>query len=109
MMYATNNGAVRVGYVDGQDIKGSVDAPYLQFAYETAVLTSGADLTDDPATESSSILRLSAGQQVTYLSTFYNRNAWAYVETSVSRKTVRGFIPADAIDWYSVVDEDTGE
>ncbi len=109
VMYATNNGAVRVGYVNGQDIKGGVNAPYLQFAYETAVLTSGASLTDDPATESSSIVYLPAGQQVTYLSTFYNRSAWSYVETRVSGKTVRGFIPAGAIDWYSVDDEDTGK
>lgn len=109
IMYATNNGAVRVGYINGGDIKGSVNAPNLSFSYEPATLAAGASLTDDPATDSSSILYLSAGQQVTYLSTFYNRKAWAYVETSVGGKTVRGFIPSAAIDWLNVDDEDTGK
>lgn len=109
IMYSTNNGAVRVGYINGRDIKGTVNASYLEFSSAPATLTATASLTDDPAMESSSILTLSAGQQVTYLSTFYNHRAWAYVETQVGGKTVRGFIPSDVIDWMNVDDEDTGK
>lgn len=105
VMYATNNGAVRVGYVNGHDIKGAVDAPNLSFLYDPVTCGSNADLTDDPATGSSIIMRLSAGQQVTYLTTFYNRSAWAYVETTVNGQTVRGFIPSAAIQWGAGDDE----
>lgn len=97
VMYETNSGAVRVGYVEGSAIKGNVDARSLTFAYTPVTLASGASLTDDPATRSSSIRTLRAGDTVTYLSTFQNRDVWAYVETTVDGKAVRGFLPADAL------------
>ncbi|HPJ02913.1 MAG TPA: YARHG domain-containing protein [Candidatus Limiplasma sp.] len=109
VMYATNNGAVRVGYVNGHDIKGTVDAPYLSFDNKTITLTSDASLTDDPATDNSAIIRLTAGRQVTYLTTFYNHKTWAYIETTIGGLTVRGFIPSSAMDWNSVDDEDIGK
>ena len=109
VMYATNNGAVRVGYVNGGDIKGTVEAETLSFSYDTIRLNSTAALTDDPATQSSAILYLSAGDQVKYLTTFYNNNAWAYVETTVSGQTVRGFILASAIDWTIIDDDSIGK
>jgi len=109
VMYATNNGAVRVGYVNGHDIKGTVNAPYLDLTSKPATLISNASLTDDPATESSTITRLSANQQVTYLTTFYNQRTWAYVETTVGGQIVRGFIPSSAIDWSTVEDDAIGK
>lgn len=98
VMYETNKGAVRVGYVEGGDIRGNVQAGMLRFAYEPMTLQSSAALTDDPATSFTAIRTLAAGEQVMYLDSFYNRNTWAYVETTVEGKAVRGFIPYDTVD-----------
>lgn len=99
VMYETNNGSVRVGYVNSGDIKGSVPMDTrLTFQYTTASLTASAELTDDPARSYSVIRRLPKGEQVTYLSTFFNKGAWDYIETTIDGKTVRGFIPAGCLD-----------
>lgn len=107
VMYETNKGAVRVGYVDGNALKGSVSAPNLRFAYESVTLLSEASLTDDPATQFTEIARLRAGDPVTYLTTFQNRYSWAYIETTVGGQRVRGFIPSDALAFdYAAEDSD---
>ena len=54
-------------------------------------------LTDDPARSGTTITTLQPGAQVTYLTRFYNNNAWDYVETTVNGKTVRGFILAGSL------------
>ena len=98
VMYETNNGAVRVGYVRKVDISGTITASPLNLAYTTKTLSKTATLTDDPVTGSSAIVRLSSGSQVTYLASFNNGTNWAYVETTVSGQAVRGFVPAGALD-----------
>ena len=105
LMYETNKGAVRVGYVSGSDIKGDVSARNLTFAYQTTQLTKSASITDDPATSFTTICRLSTGDSVTYLSTFQNSNSWAYIETTTGGQTVRGFIPSDALGITNTLDE----
>lgn len=95
LMYETNHGAVRVGYV--QKVKGKVDAPRLQFLYAKRSLLEEADLTDDPATESSVICRLRAGDVITYLTSFQNHRDWAYVETMCDGRKVRGFLPMTSL------------
>lgn len=105
VMYQTNKGAVRVGYVDGAAVKGTVNAPSLRFERIAAACASAAPLTDDPATQSTSLRTLAAGESVVYLASYYNANAWAYVETTVEGKTARGFIPADALAMAGVADE----
>ena len=84
LMYETNNGAVRVGYVNGIDIQGSVNAPNMSFSYITITLSKSATLTDDPVTGSSNLASLKANQQVTYLATFYSQSTWLYVETLIN-------------------------
>lgn len=105
LMYETNKGAVRVGYVSGSDIKGDISARSLTFAYQTAQLTKNANLTDDPATSFTTICRLNTGDIVTYLSTFQNRNSWAYIETTTNGQIVRGFIPSDTLGISNTLDE----
>ena len=105
IMYETNNGAVRVGYVNGKDIQGSVNAPNMFFSYSPITLSKSVTLTDDPVTGSSKIASLSSNQQVTYLQTFYNQSTWLYVETQDNGQTVRGFIPSSATDWSGAEDE----
>lgn len=102
VMYLTNNGSVRVGYIDGNKIKDSLTLPKLALAYQPVTLLTKASLTDDPAMGFSQIMTLPKGAQVTYLSEFQNRYAWAYIETQVNGQTVRGFLSADALDLMGV-------
>lgn len=99
VMYETNNGSVRVGYVDSSSIRGGV--PYdlnLDFSYDTATVLEKCTLTDDPARTGSSIATLQPGTTVTWLTRFYNNSAWDYVEVNVGGKTARGFIRAGSLD-----------
>lgn len=58
------------------------------------MIVESATLTDDPVRFSSSIVSLNVGTEVTYLATY---DDLAYIETTVSKKTVRGFIPRSSI------------
>ena len=110
VMYETNNGSVRVGYARGSDMKQvpATSLPYLNFDYTAATVTRTCSLTDDPARCFEAIVSLSQGQQVTYLTTFINRQPWAYVETTVDGAVVRGFIPASCLDIASPDKDDFG-
>ena len=99
LMYETNNGSVRVGYVDTAKVRGGIPyAPDLSFAYDKATVTKRCTLTDDPARTGSAITTLREGTAVTWLSRFYNNSAWDYVEVTVKGKTARGFIRAGSLD-----------
>lgn len=99
LMYETNNGSVRVGYVKAGDIRGGVPMDTnLTFAYAPAAVTASCSLTDDPARTGTTVTTLQPGTQVTWLTRFYNNSAWDYVETTVSGKTVRGFIRTGSLD-----------
>ncbi len=107
VMYETNNGSVRVGYVSGDAIRGSVPVSNrLTFEYTPATVTARCELTDDPARCYAPIMTLPSGAAVTYLSSFFNREAWDYIETTVDGKTVRGFIPAGKLDISQSADTD---
>ncbi|MBQ8618702.1 MAG: YARHG domain-containing protein [Clostridia bacterium] len=99
LMYETNNGSVRVGYVNADDIRGGVpvDAS-LNFAYDKATVLEKCTLTDDPARTGTAMTTLKAGTEVTYLTRYYNNSAWDYVETTVDGKVARGFIKAGSLD-----------
>ncbi len=99
LMYETNQGSIRVGYVREQDIRGGVPMDRnLVFSYAPATVTARCTLTDDPARTGSSITTLQAGAQVTWLTRFYNNSAWDYVEVSVGGKTARGFIRTGSLN-----------
>ncbi len=99
LMYETNGGSIRVGYVNAKDIRGGipVDAS-LDFAYSPATVTARCTLTDDPARTGTSMATLREGAAVTWLTRFYNNAAWDYVETTVDGKPARGFIRAGCLD-----------
>lgn len=101
--YWLNENAVRIGYVPRSEIKMDVDLPQLVFEYTTATIIKACDLTDDPSTMKQTLLSLSEGNMVTYLGNFINQNAsWAYVETYLDNKPVRGFIPSECISGLAV-------
>ena len=99
VMYETNSGSVRVGYVNSSSIRGGVPVDTsLEFAYDSATVTSRCTLTEDPARTGTAIATRSAGTKVTYLTRFYNNKAWDYVEVKVNGKTARGFIRVGSLD-----------
>jgi hypothetical protein len=98
VMYDTNSGGVRVGYIRESDISGSINASDLNFAYTTKTCSRSVTLTDDPVKGSTDIMQISSEKQVTYLASYNNGTSWAYVETQVDGQTVRGFIPASALE-----------
>lgn len=106
VMYETNHASVRVGYVNSDNIKGSVSVnTRLNFDYQDAAITRNCTLTDDPARTNSPITKLSAGSKVTYLTTYFNSSPWAYVETTVEGKLARGFVPANCLDVAQVEEQ----
>lgn len=98
--YETSKGSVRIGYVDGSKLKDDLSGlPELAFAGTEAVITAGCSVTDDVTRQASTIVKLKAGATVVYLAP-YERDgvAWVYIETQVSGKITRGFIPADCLE-----------
>ena len=99
IMYETNAGSVRVGYVNGNSVRGGVPLDTnLHFDHDPATVRRQCTLTDDPAGSATAITTLRAGTQVTYLTRFYNRSAWDYIEVTVDGKTARGFVPAGSLE-----------
>lgn len=109
IFYETNNGAVRVGYVQGSGISGGVNNyVQLQFDRKTATVTSYCAMTDDPLMAAVTMRNLSAGEHVTYLTTMINQNGrvWDYIETWVDGKTARGFVPHGCLEIPQDVPQD---
>lgn len=99
IMYETNGGSVRVGYINGNKVRGGVPLDTsLHFAHNPATVRYECVLTDDPAGCGTTITVLRPGTEVTYLTRFYNRSAWDYVEVRVNGKVARGFVPAGSLD-----------
>lgn len=94
VMYETNNGGVRVGYIRTSAIQGPLPAYVpLTLSSEPATVLFACTLTDDPARASSAITTLYPGDSVTLLATYSNFSDWSYVEASVNGQVARGFIP----------------
>ena len=99
VMYETNNGQARIGYVDGAKAKGDIPVlPQLSLARVPCQVLTTAGLTDDPAKTGKALIQLPAGTQVTYLTTMYNAGAWDYIETTINGQTARGFVPSGTLD-----------
>ena len=108
VMYETNNGQCRIGYIDGTKIKGDIPVlGQLSTGRVSCRTTSSAGVTDDPAKTGKLLTTLPAGTTVIYLTTMYNSSAWDYIETTIDGKTARGFVPSGCldIDDVNVLDE----
>lgn len=92
-MYETNDRAVRVGYFKESDAKDKIQTSNMEFYYYDAEISKKCSLTDDPATLSTDLITLNPGENVIYLSSFYNsRGSFAYVETELNGQPIRGFV-----------------
>ena len=102
VMYEINNGAMRIGYIDGNDLHGNVpNSRILDFAYQETTVNRRCTLTDDPIRTNAFIATLMPGTAVIYLTTYTNELSWAYVETTQGGQIMRGFIPSDCIELAS--------
>lgn len=100
IMYETNAGAYRVGYVQPKKVVNRPPvAEQLEFEYSKVKVLKRCVLTDDPNLFSTSIATLNAGTQVTYLCRFQcSKNSLDYIEVKVNGKTARGFVRAGCLD-----------
>lgn len=97
--YGTSAGNRRVGYIHASAIKGELPVlPQVVFNPVQATVQWECVLTDDPRNASEEIATLRAGTKVTWLASYDNGQLWDYIETKVSGKVVRAFIPQGCLD-----------
>lgn len=100
VMYDTNNGACRVGYIEKKliDNRELLEIPELEFERRKATLRTNTIVTDDPKTTRNLIGVVRSEQEAVYLSSYeYEGRKWAYVETEVDNKLVRAFVLAEQV------------
>ena len=93
VQYDISSGQMRFGYVDASVLPRGVQVPVLAWAEVPYEIVSDTWLTDDPLNSCKTLMTLATGEQVTCLATMGD---WLYVETTLSGKAVRGFIPVAA-------------
>ena len=93
VQYDISSGQMRFGYVDASVLPRGVQVPVLAWAEIPYEIVSDTWLTDDPLNSCKTLMTLASGEQVTCLATMGD---WLYVETTLSGKAVRGFIPVAA-------------
>ncbi|MBQ2952610.1 MAG: hypothetical protein IJE07_03560 [Clostridia bacterium] len=93
VQYDISSGQMRFGYVDASVLPRGVQVPQLTWAEIPYEITAATCLTDDPLNSCKVLMQLQPGEQVTVLATM---GQWLYVETTLSGKDVRGFIPMEA-------------
>ncbi len=94
--YETNNGAVRVGYVQPDKVRGfKTDIDTLEFSYIPQVAQGRISLTDDPMLISAPFAMLDAGETYYILGKYTYYGNWWYIECTVDGKVARGFINRD--------------
>ena len=98
ILYRLDSGGGRIGYIDGSKMTDTVNVPIVAFSHETTNVLYACSVTDDPVVGDTPLAKLDAGAEVTFLCWMQNDSAWAYVEANTSAGTVRGCIPADAVD-----------
>lgn len=92
--YWTNSGRARVGYVHKSGLTCEVDVPELAFEPREVVVAESCTFTDDPEFNSSILGELREGRKVTLLGVYRRNGQWAYIETKVEGRLVRGFVTA---------------
>ena len=92
VQYDISSGQMRFGYVDASVLPRNASVPALEWAEIPYRVVSETWLTDDPLNSCKTLMQLGAGDEVTCLATMGD---WLYVETTLSGKAVRGFIPVE--------------
>lgn len=90
VQYDISSGQMRFGYVDASVLPRGVQVPVLTWAEIPYEIIAATALTDDPLNSCKMLMQLQPGEEVTVLATM---GEWLYVETTISGKPARGFIP----------------
>lgn len=102
--YEVSDRTSRFGYVKRSDLPSSVTWKYNISSIDVPVtVTQDTFLTDDPNVSQYQQMTLNAGSSVRLLALY---GAWyAYVETTLEGKTVRGFVPRACLRWPMPTEE----
>ncbi len=95
--YGLSNNLYRVGWIPSSRIPYNLMVPELTFSYASAVITSDAQVTDDPIVQPTWLFMVPRGTRVTLLAYETFVDHWAYIETMYEGQMVRGFINKDRI------------
>ena len=102
--YTVSGRTSRFGYVKRSDLPGSVTWRYtLPHVDMPVTVTRDTFLTDDPNVSQYQQMTLKAGGSVRLLGKY--REWYAYVETTLDGKTVRGFVPRACLRWPMPTEE----
>ena len=102
--YEVSDRTSRFGYVKRSDLPGSVTWRYTIPSVDMpATVTQDTFLTDDPNVSQYQQMTLNAGSSVRLLGKY--REWYAYVETTLDGKTVRGFVPRACLRWPMPTEE----
>ena len=94
VMYWTNNGSARAGYINEDELGYKLTIPAIALESRSARITRTTRLTDDIILAATELATLSAGTQVTYLAGY---GELAYIETIANGKPVRGFVNVNSL------------
>ncbi len=93
--YEISAQASRIGYISGELLDGLSQRSTLSLASLPVSVTQDTCLTDDPDVSQAARMQLKAGDSATLLAL---HGPWyAYVETMLEGRTVRGFVPAACV------------
>ena len=102
--YEVSERTSRFGYVKRSDLPSSVTWKYNISSIDVPVtVTQDTFLTDDPNVSQYQQMTLNAGSSVRLLGKY--REWYAYVETTLDGKTVRGFVPRACLRWPMPTEE----
>lgn len=102
--YEVSDRTSRFGYVKRSDLPSSVTWKYNISSIDVPVtVTRDTFLTDDPNVSQYQQMTLNAGSSVRLLGKY--REWYAYVETTLDGKTVRGFVPHACLRWPMPTEE----
>ena len=96
VMYQKNGGGFRTGWIDASKLQYTLGGRSVHLANRAARITAACDLTDDPKNRTSSLAKLSSGESVTLLASYYDHIQWAYIEVWAGTP-ICGFVPMDRI------------
>ena len=102
--YEVSDRTSRFGYVKRSDLPSSVTWKYNISSIDVPVtVTQDTFLTEDPNVSQYQQMTLNAGSSVRLLGKY--REWYAYVETTLDGKTVRGFVPRACLRWPMPTEE----
>ena len=102
IQYSIDSDHYRFGYIDAASLPKKTSVNDLDFYRISAVIASGANVTDDPLYSRSVLTTLDAGTSVTWLASVGD---WAYIEGT----NFRGFVPVSVLTFPDLAGQDDFE